>query len=190
MKNRILHLCYLFLAKIPDTYFFDKYLQLLRGEVLNLQTNKHIEKGSKISTNVKIWSSTKLKVGKYSFIKDNVILNGDITLGNYSQILSSTFIDGTGKVVIGSYTQIGRENHIYSHNHDIYNKNQKMIYSKEIFKPVFIGDDVMLFSRVSVMAGVKIEDGTAIAHGSIVTKDTDKNYIYAGNPIKKIGERK
>jgi maltose O-acetyltransferase len=61
--------------------------------------------------------------------------------------------------------------------------------SKEIPQTTVIGKNVMLFSRVGVMSGIKIEENVVVGYGSVVTKNCEKDFIYAGNPAKKIGER-
>ena len=188
MKNKVFHAIYIITSWIPDFYLIDNYLKKLRAIVLNFQSNKTIGYNCQIYTGVKIWSSTQLILGNNTKIKEKVVIGGKCKIGDNSQVLSNTLIDASGMVTIGSDTQIGRQNTIYSHNHDISSKNEKMIHSKEVFAPVIIGDDVMLFSKVSVMAGVNIASGCAFAYGSVVTKDTEEYCIYAGLPA--INERK
>ena len=177
MKNKVFHAIYIITSWIPDFYLIDNYLKKLRAIVLNFQSNKTIGYNCQIYTGVKIWSSTQLILGNNTKIKEKVVIGGKCKIGDNSQVLSNTLIDASGMVTIGSDTQIGRQ-------------NEKMIHSKEVFAPVIIGDDVMLFSKVSVMAGVNIASGCAFAYGSVVTKDTEEYCIYAGLPAIKINERK
>jgi dTDP-4-amino-4,6-dideoxy-D-glucose acyltransferase len=190
MKNKIIHLLYMILSLIPDIYFFDRYLKRMRTFILSLESNKLIGKNVDISGYTKIWSSTILQIGNNVKIKNNVTLSGNITIGDNSVIMNHTYIDGSGKVFIGNYCSIGSHCFIYSHTHEIYDKNSKVIYSKDKYEEVIIGDDAMLFDKVSVMSGVNIKNGTVVAHAGVVTKNTSEYGIYAGIPAKLINERK
>lgn len=53
-------------------------------------------------------------------------------------------------------------------------------------KPVIIKNNVFLGIRSVVMPGVVINENCIVATGSIVTKSTDSNSVYAGIPAKKI----
>ena len=52
-----------------------------------------------------------------------------------------------------------------------------------------IGDDVWIGYGAIIMSGVNIANGSIIAAGSVVTKDTEPYSIYAGIPAKKIKDR-
>lgn len=52
-----------------------------------------------------------------------------------------------------------------------------------------IGDDVWIGHGSIIMSGVNIGSGCIIAAGSVVTKDLEPYYIYAGVPAKKIKKR-
>lgn len=189
MKNKLIYLIYVILSKIPDVYYFGIYLKKLRANVLNLLPNINIGKNVLINNNVFIDMNILLEVGNNVSIKENCIMNGKLSIGENTQILGYTKIDGTGSVFIGKDTHIGRENDIFSHYHDISKKDTLVNKSKEFFQETIIGDNVMLYSRVAVMGGITIENNCAIAYGSIVTKNCKENLIYAGIPAKQIGER-
>lgn len=192
MKKEIAYFLYIILSKLPDKLIFSfwfKNITKLRARVLNLMPNNHIEREVKIYRNVKTNKKSKLTILKNSSIKENCILIGNIKVGKNCNILNNSKIDGSGEVIIGNDSHIGRENDIFSHYHDIRKKDILVNKSKEFYQKTIIGNNVMLFSRVGVMSGVQIEDNTAVAYGSVVTRDCEKNIIYAGSPAKKIGER-
>jgi len=192
MKNKLIYLIYMFLSKLPDIYMLNIWfnnITKLRARVLNLLPNMKISNNVKIYTSVKISKNSNLILDENVSIKENCVIGGNIEVGENTQILGHTKIDGSGKVIIGRDTHIGRENDIFSHYHDISKKNILVNKSKECFQETIIGNNVMLYSRVAIMGGVIIEDNSAIAYGSIVTKNCEENIIYAGIPTKKIGER-
>lgn len=51
-------------------------------------------------------------------------------------------------------------------------------------KSVRVGDNVFIGSNVKILKGVSIGDGSAIAYGSIVTKDIPSGVIAGGSPAK------
>lgn len=52
---------------------------------------------------------------------------------------------------------------------------------------IIIGDNVMIGADTIIMPGVKIGNNVIIAAGSVVSKDLEDGYMYAGVPAKKIG---
>ena len=56
--------------------------------------------------------------------------------------------------------------------------------SPGLTKPVILGDNVWLGSRVLVLKGVTIGDNSIVAAASVVTKSIPADCIAAGNPAK------
>ncbi|OHB55240.1 MAG: hypothetical protein A2Y07_11105 [Planctomycetes bacterium GWF2_50_10] len=56
-------------------------------------------------------------------------------------------------------------------------------------EPIVIGEDVWLGARVIIMPGVKINRGTIIGAGAVVTKDMPEYSIAGGVPAKVLKER-
>ena len=192
MKNKLIYLIYKILSKMPDIYMVSTWfnnITKLRARVLNLLPNMNISKNVKIYTNVNISRNSNLVLNENVCIKENCVIGGNVTIGKNTQILSNTKLDGTGTLIIGDNTHIGRDNDIFSHYHDISKKDILVNDSIEIKQTTIIGNNVMLYSRVGIMGGVTIEDNCVIAYGGVVTKDCKENCIYAGVPAKKIGER-
>jgi len=96
-----------------------------------------------------------------------------------------------GPVKIGENVMMGPECYIYTYNHrtertDIPMNQQG--YTEE--RPVIIGNDVWIGSRVTILPGVHIGNGVVIGAASVVTKDIPDYAIAAGNPAKIIKYRK
>ncbi len=190
--NHIFYFIYSLSSKIPDKLLFGfwfKFVTKLRAKILNLMPNMSIEKNVRIYRSMKITKKSKLKIGENSTIKENCVLIGNIEIGKNCNILNNTKIDGSGMVIIGNNSHVGRENDIFSHYHDISKKEILVNKSKEILQTTIIGENVMLFSRVGIMGGLDIQDGVIIGYGSVITKNCKKNGIYAGIPARKIGQR-
>lgn len=52
-----------------------------------------------------------------------------------------------------------------------------------------IGSDVWIGFGAIILSGVTVADGTIVAAGAVVTKDTEPYGIYAGVPARRISER-
>ena len=70
-----------------------------------------------------------------------------------------------------------------SDTHPIFNKHGEWI-NKE--RPISIGNGVWVGSRVSILKGVKIGEGSIIGMGSLVTKDISHHTIAAGSPSREL----
>ena len=192
MKRDLIYFCYRVLSIFPDKFIFSfwfRFIVKFRARVLNLMPEMKISKGVRIYRNMKTTRKSKLDIDENTVIKENCTLIGQIEIGSRCNILNNAKIDGSGTVVIGNDTHIGRENDIFSHYHDISKKEILVNDSKEIFQKTTIGNNVMLFSRVAIMSGNVLEDNVTIAYGSVVTKKCDINCIYGGMPAIKIGIR-
>src|SRR5690606_9163286 len=83
---------------------------------------------------------------------------------------------------------------IYSSNDDYSGETLTNPMVDEEFKnvtyaPVTIGKHVIVGSGSVVLPGVILHDGAAIGSLSLVNKDCEKLWIYAGTPCKKIKPR-
>lgn len=192
LKRDSIYFVYKIISLFPDKFIFGfwfKAIVRLRARILNLMPDMHIGENVKIYRHVKITRKSKIAIQEKTVIKENCHLAGNIEIGKRCNILNNTKIDGTGKVIIGDDTHIGRENDIFSHYHDISKKEILVNQSKEVPQTTLIGNNVMLFSRVAVMSGRTIEDNAVIAYGSVVTKNCTEAGIYAGVPAVQIGMR-
>lgn len=124
-----------------------------------------------ISKSVHIGTAKNLKLGKYIFIGDNSRLCCE------------------GGLEIGSHTKIGLDFLVLTSNHNY--KSEKLIpFDEYDYKQkVIIGNHCWIGARVTVLPGVKIEDGAIIAAGSVVTKSVPRCAIVGGNPAKIVGFR-
>lgn len=83
---------------------------------------------------------------------------------------------------------MGPECMIFTSNHGI-KKDELIIKQENTIENVIIEDDVWIGSRSIILPGVRIQKGSVIAAGSIVTKSVDSYAIVGGNPAKVIKYR-
>jgi len=89
------------------------------------------------------------------------------------------YIQGSNKVIIGDYTQIGPNVGIISSNHKISN------YLETISKKIRIGDYCWIGMNSVILPGVNLGDFTVVAAGSVVNESFEEGYcLIAGSPAK------
>ncbi len=121
-------------------------------------------------------------------IDRNVTFSTRCSIGNNSGIGANSLIGIT--VHIGNDVMMGQDCIILTRNHRFDDVNTPMIkqgYAEE--KPITIGDDVWIGSRVIILGGVTIGSHCVIGAGSVVTHDVRDYEIVAGNPAKVIRNR-
>ena len=106
---------------------------------------------------------------------------GEISFGNKFVANQNFFCASNTSISFGDNTVLGWNIHIRDGDgHNIYDQNHSVINNN---KPISIGNQVWLASYVSILKGVKIQDDSIVAFGSIVTKSFhEKNIIIGGIP--------
>lgn len=107
----------------------------------------------------------------------NIVIGVDCSPG----LMKNCYIQGSGGVAVGDYTQIASNVSIVSDNHNPYDCREHSYSSVKIGKYCWIG------VGATILAGVELGDFTIVAAGAVVTKSfTDGHCIIAGVPAKKI----
>ena len=145
--------------------------------------------------NIPIWfirkffyKSLGMKIGKGSRIlmKTIIVHPWKIVIGENTYINEKCFLDGRGKLNIGSNVSIAIYSKIITAYHDI--NDNDFIYREE---PINISDNVVIFANSIILAGVQLQRGCVISADSLVNRGTYvERGIYAGNSAKYIGIRK
>jgi acetyltransferase-like isoleucine patch superfamily enzyme len=111
---------------------------------------------------------------------DKIIIGVDVSPG----YMPGCYIQGSGGIEIGDYTQISCNVGLISKNHDVYD------ISKHIdtgFPSIKIGKYCWIGMNVTILPGVKIPDYCVIGAGAVVTKSVQEmGSILVGNPAKVI----
>ncbi|RMD04337.1 acyltransferase [Clostridium autoethanogenum] len=161
---------------------------------------KIISKSSRISKLCDIEDSvlgSKVIVGDNSFIDSFVKIKfsgglEDIVIGNNTYINSGTVIYSGNGIKIGNDVMIAANCTLAPTNHKYTKKNMKIIEQGFMKSKggIIIEDDVWIGANSVILDGAIIRKGCVIGAHSLVGNIELKEYgIYAGNPIKIIGER-
>lgn len=146
-------------------------------------SNKPYALGAKI---IRYWICRHLfaKCGKNVNIERGAYFGSgkDIEIGDNSGIGVNCFVS---RAIIGKDVMMGPEVILLGQNHkfgDITIPMLRQGYS--IAKPVEIGDDVWIGTRVIILPGRKIGKGSIIGAGAVVTKDIPEYAVAVGNPAR------
>lgn len=128
------------------------------------------------------------EAGKNINVEKGAMFSPNISIGDNSGIGVNCFLNSG--IRIGKNVMMGPEVHVYTTNHrhdrlDIPMIEQGMQNTRE----VVIEDDVWIGAKSIILPGVRIQKGSIIGAGSVVTKDVPPYTIVAGNPAKVIKQR-
>ena len=129
---------------------------------------------------VRLWAKNTLVIGDDFYIGRDSFIETDCIIGNQ-------VIVANGVAIVGKYDhhfqEIGKPIRLASQIREAnYSwKGKKLLTT--------IGDDVWIGYGSIIMSGVTVGNGCIVAAGSIVTKDLEPYWIYAGSPAKKIKKR-
>lgn len=137
--------------------------------------NAELDNNCQIFDNVFIDAGKSLKIGKYSTLTWNVIIEG----GANTKIGDRVFIGPGSKLLTSTY----KINGFYTVEH-LPEGCQETEYGDIVVK-----DDGYIGANCTVMPGITIGEGAVVGANSLVTKDLEPWGIYVGSPCKKIGER-
>lgn len=129
----------------------------------------------------------KLEIGTNSNIFMNAWFDSktNFKMGKNSVINQKCRLDNRGAITIGDNVSISAEVCILTADHDL----QSSDFTTRI-RPVNIEDYVFIGTRATILPGVTLGKGSAVAVSAVVTKNVPPFTIVAGIPAKPIGSRK
>lgn len=159
---------------------------------------KSIGKNCLISRKASFYGISRINIGNNVRVDDFCTLSagyGGINIGNYIHIAVYSSIQGAGNVTLNDFSNISSRVSIYSSNDDYtgeYMTNPMVPeeYTGVTNKPVLIGRHVIIGCNSVILPGVRINEGVSIGALSLINKDCESFWMYAGCPAKKIKERK
>ena len=130
---------------------------------------------------VKIGSNVYISKNFYSTSFKNLSFGNNGTIGINCQLYNY----GEG-ISIGDNFLCGSNLTVHTSEHVFSDPTLPIIEQNSKFSRVKIGNNVYIGSGVTILSGVQIGDNVIIGASSVVTKNLDSNFMYAGNPAIKI----
>ena len=151
-----------------------------------------------ISDRATIYGADRIKIENNVRIDDFCVLSageGGIKIGKYVHIAVGSALIGAGKITLSDFVNLSSRVSVYSSNDDysgasLTNPTVPDKFKKVMHAPVTLGRHAIVGSGSVILPGIRIGEGVAIGALSLVTKNCEDFGIYAGNPAKKIKERK
>ena len=151
-----------------------------------------------ISDRASFYGASRISLGSNVRIDDFCVLSagvGGISIGDYVHIAVYSSLIGTGKISLSDFCNISSRVAIYSSNDDysgaaMTNPMVPSKYTGVTHADVFLGKHVIVGSGSVILPGVTLEEGVAVGALSLVQKNCEPFGIYAGNPARRIKERK
>lgn len=151
-----------------------------------------------ISDRASFYGASRIKIGNNVRIDDYCVLSagvGGIHIGNHIHIAVYSALIGAGKITISDFGNISSRVSIYSSSDDYSGSTMTNPMVPEEFKNVHhadvtVGKHAIIGSGSIILPGIELGEGVAVGALSLINKDCEPFGIYAGNPAKKIKERK
>ncbi|WP_419569534.1 acyltransferase [Rheinheimera sp.] len=172
-------------------------MPLLTEEQLRAVGFKSIGSNVKISDKASIYNAGNIRIGNNVRIDDFVVLSAGaegIEIGSYIHIAVYSCLIGAGRIELHDFANISSRVSIYSSSDDYSGETMTNPMVPDELKavhhaPVQIGKHVIIGSGSVVLPGVTLHEGAAVGALSLINKDCEAFFIYAGVPAKKIKPR-
>lgn len=173
-------------------------MAMLSREAIAMMGFASVGENVLISDRASFYGTSHIALGSNIRIDDFCILSagiGGISIGNYIHIAVYSLLIGSGGIVLSDFCNISSRVSIYSSSDDysgvfMTNPTIPNEYSGVASADVFFGKHVIVGTGSVILPGVTLEDGVAIGALSFVNKRCEAFGIYAGNPVRRIKERK
>lgn len=143
-----------------------------------------------------VHDGTNLSIGDHSQIDDLVFINAGrmCSIGRFCHVASFVSVIGGGEFVLDDFAGLSAGVRIVTGTDDymgpyLTNPTVPREFTNYQISRVVIGKSAILGTNTIVMPGVTIGEGVAVGAASIVRRDLPDWGIYAGEPLRKIGER-
>ncbi len=114
----------------------------------------------------------------------------NIEIGDRCSLNYNVILNGRGRLVIGDDFTCGPGVIVWTVEHHFRDRTRKVLEQGEIEQQVTIGNDVWCGAHSVILSGVTVGEGTVVAAGAVVTRDTEPYSIVGGVPAKVIDYRK
>ncbi|MEE1884741.1 acyltransferase [Pedobacter flavus] len=141
----------------------------------------------------KIIIGDRVTIGRNAIVRPVNIYGSEIgvglKIGNNSSIGPYSYIGCSGYIEIGNNVIMSPRVSIYAENH-LFDDKDTLIMKQGVKREfVKIEDNCWIASNSVILSGVTIGEGSVVAAGSVVTKDVPPGSVVAGVPAKIIKSR-
>ncbi len=110
-------------------------------------------------------------------------IGDDCELGDYALLMANQLIELGANTYVAPFAVLRDTNHIFQGTETHWRR------TPHITEPIVVGANCYIGERSYLMPGVQVADGTVLAPGSVLTKSTQPNEIWAGFPARRVAHR-
>lgn len=173
-------------------------MAMLSREAIEQMGFASVGKNVQISDRASFYGASRVSIGSNVRIDDFCVLSagvGGISIGQHVHIAVYSSMIGAGEIVLGDFCNISSRVSIYSSNDDysgatMTNPTVPSEFTDVTHKDVHLEKHVIVGCGSVILPGVTLEEGVAVGALSLVTKSCTAFGIYAGNPARRISDRK
>ncbi|HTV74657.1 MAG TPA: acyltransferase [Candidatus Acidoferrales bacterium] len=130
------------------------------------------------------WMGMRIGEGSAILMGARIDTRRGFSMGRHSVINQRCRLDSRGDLEIGDNVSISADVCILTADHDL--QSPEFAFRA---RPVRIADYVFIGTGTTILPGVDLGTGSAVAAGAIVTKDVPEYTIVAGVPARPVGSR-
>ncbi len=129
----------------------------------------------------------RMKLGKHTNVQLGVRIYAPwkIKIGSNCSIGHNSLLDGRRGIIIQDNVDVAGYVRLLTLGHDLDSVDYRTKGGS-----ITVENDVSIFTGAYILPGLFLRQGSVVAANSVLTKNTEPWVIYAGNPAKKIRERK
>lgn len=157
---------------------------------------RFLGKNVQISDRACIYNADQIEIGDHSRIDDLCVVSGRVVIGKYCHLTPMCLVaGGTPGIFMSDFVTLAYGVKVFSQSDDysgasLTNSLIPKQYKQEIFRSVMLEKHTIVGAGATIMPGVTVQQGCAIGAMSLIIDSTEGWGIYAGNPAKRIKERK
>lgn len=152
----------------------------------------------RISRTSTLYNLGSISIGSHVRIDNFCVIamsaGGRLRIGSYSHISAFNFINGMGDITLADFFTAAPYVRIFSSSDDYsgeYMANATMPRAAigTVSAPVVAGKHVLIGTGSTILQGVTLAEGTAVAAHALVTRSTDPFTLVGGVPARKLKDR-
>lgn len=173
-------------------------MTILAREAIDRMGFAFVGEGVQISDRASFYGTSGISIGNSVRIDDFCVISagsGGVSIGNHVHIAVGATLIGAGRITLCDFVCLSSRVSIYSSNDDysgsaMTGPTLPSKYTNVHHADVFCGKHVIVGSGSIILPGAILEEGVAVGALSLVKGTCEAFGVYAGNPARKISERR
>lgn len=168
----------------------------LTKEALHAMGFKAVGENVKVSDKASIYNPESIELGDHSRIDDFCIVSGKVSIGRFCHITPMCLVaGGSPGVTLSDFCTLAYGVKVFAQSDDysgntMVNSLVPKKFKNEYLAEVLLERQTIIGAGSVIFPGVTIREGCSVGALALVNKSTQPWGIYAGNPARRIKDRK